>query len=277
MSRSTSNNQTAGQNNPNAATTSTSTSTQSAETSNATPKSKSSDTSSKVGDKRDPQGEDSTQQAGSTSAPAKSERPRSSAQFGERDVKRASRLLNSALPKPAPKASTTESAPASNVDGVDKDDEKDVATTTSEVADGSSTSAAAQGASTNPKTRQPMPQSQPPIKDGSVPGNFSSRGRGRGQFHHNHPANFGHRGGHHGSFHGHHHNHFNRHHSQQHLGSSATADAKDEVAKAEGAPANDHQEKSSQEDKAATGTDTPISNETPPSSSKSLKTGKGLA
>ncbi|KAF9115921.1 hypothetical protein BGX27_005803 [Mortierella sp. AM989] len=248
--------------------------------------------------------EESAQQAGSTSASTKAERPRSSAQFGEKDVKRASRLLHSALPKPAPKVTTAEPTPTTgNANGVDTTKSQDgaegsIANNSTEKTDSATISPATQGAAANPKFRQPMPQSQPAAQHAGfrpqfIPGNFSSRGRGRGQSHPGHPMNFGHRGGyHHGNFRGHHPNH--PHQSQRPPASSAAAATRSVSSKSGDAPdqpdldsskehIDDHQEEKEQnesrksddvqENNAAAGTDTPISREaTPPISSMSLKT-----
>ncbi|KAF9580696.1 hypothetical protein BGW38_002557 [Lunasporangiospora selenospora] len=183
--------------------------------------------------------EDSTPQTGTTTAPPpKQERPRSSAQFGEKDVKRASRLLHSALPKPTqkPPASTEPVVNAANTipaasaasnstpskeaaeseDGVKQEAGKDQGSSmiqeisTPGIATENASSPTGPGA---PKQRQQMPHNQPPIQHGGfrpqfIPGNFASRGRGRGGFHHGHGHHFGGRGGHHyGPHHQHHHHH----------------------------------------------------------------------
>lgn len=180
-------------------------------------------------------------QTGSAPLSTKGERPRSSVQFGEKDVKRASRLLHSALPKPSPKAAVAEAAsqPANDANGPTETANADApAKGNVPVSSNDKQEPAGQPNSANPKFRQAMPQSQPPahfsgFRPQFIPGNFSSRGRGRGQFHPGHPANFGHRGGHHGGFYGHHqhhhhqfqHQHQHQHQNQNHKGAQPSSNA----------------------------------------------------
>ncbi|KAG0368086.1 hypothetical protein BC939DRAFT_481934 [Gamsiella multidivaricata] len=162
------------------------------------------------------QGDSTSQPGPAASALTKSERPRSSIQFGEKDVKRASRLLHSALPKPVSKAPAPEiKSTSTDANGAEMMQPEEGSKGSKDSKDASSiekagaTTATPAPTSTNPKFRQPMPQSQPAVQHSGfrphfIPGNFSSRGRGRGGFH---PGHFGHRGGHQGGFHGSHHHH----------------------------------------------------------------------
>ncbi|KAI1311335.1 hypothetical protein EDD11_003480 [Mortierella claussenii] len=177
--------------------------------------------------------EESAVSSGSATTLTSTERPRSSTQFGEKDVKRASRLLHSALPKPPPKTPLADLVPTSaestgedRSKGHDQPKEKDAGISSGVDNQVASTKPEGSGTNAQPKFRQPMPQSQPAaltsgFRPHFIPGNFSSRGRGRGQFHPGHPMNLGHRGGHHhGAFHRHHNHHQSSHpsHHQQQAG-----------------------------------------------------------